>query len=247
MKTFTESWDDARMDELLFEYLEGTLSEEQVTELERRLATDSTLRQELEHWKEAFVDQDFYDTQLLEESLRQPTTRMITIPTSALLVALLTSALSVFPIAAVKESIVQTSPVVMPAPVVAPATSEMAAVAKQLPPAVIKPRFPRVLLPPLKPATISPPRAASENVSPAEKLQPRMLPPGVRLPNADISALETRMTGVHLEKAAVARVLTRKERRQIERMKEKARQERAANEFLKGQVPYVVPLNTNNF
>jgi anti-sigma factor RsiW len=247
MKTLMDSWADARMDEFLFEYLEGTLSEEQATELEQRLATDSTLRQELEHWKEAFVDQDFYDTQLLEESLRQPTTRRVTIPASAFLVALLTLVLSVFPTAVVKERTVAVLPVGIPAPAVAPAISEMATVTKPPQPAVSKPRFPRVPSTHRKPAAMLPPRAASENVSPVEKIQPRLIPPGAGLPTADLSALETKMTCVRLEKAAVARVQTRKQRRKIERMKEKARQERAANEFLKGQAPYVVPLNTNNF
>jgi hypothetical protein len=48
-------------------------------------------------------------------------------------------------------------------------------------------------------------------------------------------------------KVPVAKTLTRQQRRAVARMKRRAVQQREANEFLKGNVPYVVPLNSNNF
>ncbi len=60
------------------------------------------------------------------------------------------------------------------------------------------------------------------------------------------------LTGIKVQKVkpkpiAVARTLSRRQGRTIMRMKEKARQQRQADQFLKGNVPYVVPLNSENF
>jgi hypothetical protein len=48
-------------------------------------------------------------------------------------------------------------------------------------------------------------------------------------------------------KVPTIRTLTRKQQRAIARMKRKAIEQRKASEFLKGNVPYVVPLNPNSF
>jgi hypothetical protein len=48
-------------------------------------------------------------------------------------------------------------------------------------------------------------------------------------------------------KVPVVKTFTRQQRGAIARMKRRAIQQRKANEFLKGSVPYVVPLNPNNF
>ncbi|MBD0256375.1 MAG: hypothetical protein ICV83_11710, partial [Cytophagales bacterium] len=48
-------------------------------------------------------------------------------------------------------------------------------------------------------------------------------------------------------KVLAPRTLTRQQQRAIARMKRRAIQRRKANEFLKGNVPYVVPLNPNSF
>jgi hypothetical protein len=48
-------------------------------------------------------------------------------------------------------------------------------------------------------------------------------------------------------KVPVTKTLTRQQRRAIARMKRRALEQRKANEFLKGNIPYVVPLNPNSF
>jgi hypothetical protein len=58
---------------------------------------------------------------------------------------------------------------------------------------------------------------------------------------------ETAKKKLSVRNLPVARTITRKQARQIARMKERALQRRMANEFEKGRVPYVVPLNTRNF
>jgi hypothetical protein len=52
---------------------------------------------------------------------------------------------------------------------------------------------------------------------------------------------------IQIKKTATLRKVSGKERRRIERMKERVLQRRVANKFMKGNVPYVVPLDTKNF
>ena len=50
MKSSPELPGDEQMDALLFDYLEGALSEAEAKKLEERLAIDPALRCELEYW-----------------------------------------------------------------------------------------------------------------------------------------------------------------------------------------------------
>ena len=56
-------------DRLLFQYLEGELTDAQIRTLEARLAADPALRGELELWRAAFVTPDACDTSALENRL----------------------------------------------------------------------------------------------------------------------------------------------------------------------------------
>ncbi|MBD0258699.1 MAG: hypothetical protein ICV83_23530, partial [Cytophagales bacterium] len=58
-------------DKLLFQYLEGELTDEQIGTLEARLAADPALRSELELWQAAYVTPEAYDTAALEARLLQ--------------------------------------------------------------------------------------------------------------------------------------------------------------------------------
>lgn len=247
MKASTESWGDDPTDALLFEYLEGDLSEEHAKQLEEKLSSDPGLQMKLEHWKEAFVEQDFYNTELLEESLLQPPVKVVHISVSAavFIVALLTSVFSSLPLAPAKERVMPSPPMEIPAPVITAGKKEMVREAQK--PAMKEKLLPQVSSHNSTAEETVQTRVLPEKVSEEALLKPKMLPLTVTLPTSGLYALETKINRIGFKKTPVARIITRKQQRKIERMKEKARQERAANQFLKGQVPYVVPLNTNNF
>jgi hypothetical protein len=82
--------------------------------------------------------------------------------------------------------------------------------------------------------------AAVDPLAPVATLQAVPVPEGTEL----VTVPEQPVKKV---KVPVVKTFTRQQRGAIARMKRRAIQQRKANEFLKGNVPYVVPLNPNNF
>jgi hypothetical protein len=251
--------DEGMTDRLLFEYLEGELSPERAKALEERLAADPALRGELELWQASFVEPDFYNTQALEKGLVKAPVK---VPGSAAsgwmlgLVLLVTSFL-LAPLVMEKEpSTVRER--------VATVAAGAAGNSVDGEPAVVKNR-PN---PPATPGTrelskvtrrkTSPGREASEKrfaqtkqgsaflTAEIRPLTPIITPERAAVP-ADLSAGRVKVLQVQLKKVTLPKVLSRRQQRAIARMKERARQQREANKFLKGNIPYVVPLNSNSF
>ena len=100
MKQHPSYMDGESWDLLLFDYLEGNLTEARAQELEMALATDPALRAELESWKESFVVQEFYPTGALEEQLLQVVPKPFSFsgPAAGFMLVLLTSLFSFLPI-----------------------------------------------------------------------------------------------------------------------------------------------------
>jgi hypothetical protein len=82
--------------------------------------------------------------------------------------------------------------------------------------------------------------AAVDRLEPLVTLRAEPVPAGTGLGSA------TGQT-VRKVKVRVVKTFTRKQQRAVARMRRRAVQQRKANEFLKGNVPYVVPLNPNSF
>lgn len=251
--------DEGMTDRLLFEYLEGELSPGQAKALEDRLAADPALRGELELWQASFVQPDEYDTQALEKCLVQ---EHVPVPGSwaagwlpGLVLMLVLAWFLLAPPAADKEPpaarerVAATAPAGNSSPVEEAAEKEQVVTVlapqaidiqeymgeKPLPARTVREahflqneRTEAIRMPELRPLT---PVPAPEN-----------LPVAV-----DLAARQVKVRPVPVKKAALPKALLRKQERAIARMKERARQQRKANEFLKGNVPYVVPLNSNSF
>ncbi|MBC7923088.1 MAG: hypothetical protein H7Z75_18570 [Ferruginibacter sp.] len=232
-------------DLLLFEYLEGTLPAGRVKALEARLAADAALRAELKRWQATLVTEAFYDTASLEESLRRekPTHPG---PAAAFRTLLLVAIMSLFwsvPPAPEKAPAIAAAPTreaypAGPAAETPAKPPSLASVPENQP--VVRRRLRSF---PTKPDASSRPRMFSvEKMRPVEK--PRLRVTVYPVPARLIPAVKSRRPP---NQPVAGKTATRKQRRQVARRKEKALQARKANEFLKGNVPYVVPLNPRSF
>jgi hypothetical protein len=253
MRSFTDNGESGELDKFLFNYLEGNLSEEQARELERQAAADTRLGSELELWKETLVTQDFYDTSLLEKNLlledsTMPEQKQTVNPTtsaSLFMIALLTIICSIWPVKTEKEVPDQVLDITLQVPVAekirTQLTTPVSVTAEGNHHQGIKVQVSS--LPQAKvPLTGTMDQMLVKNLTELKsaELSATSEIPVVVIPEAGRKKLSIR-------NIPAARTITRKQARQIARMKERALQRRMANEFQKGQVPYVVPLNTRNF
>jgi hypothetical protein len=247
MKPITSDADENSLDLLLFRYAEGDLGADQARELEARLASDASLREELSFWKESFVEPDMYDTAHLERGMLVSETSRWTGSYFGTWIFVLTLIISLFRPVPVEMEI---RTVLIPASVPMPVTAAIATDAGNPEEAVIRrqstrtPAFSRKKVLPGSPQLES--KVSGSIIS-------SLIPEIKSRPLEVLSPVaQPWLTGVRVQKVkhkpiATARTLTRRQQRAILRMKEKARQRRQADQFLKGNIPYVVPLNSENF
>lgn len=252
MNPSAEDWESEALDKRLFDYLEGNLPEEQARELEQKAAADALLGSELEYWKETKVTADMPDTRLLEEELliaetmpaneRREAGRGISAP--LYLVAFLISLCSLWPVKLQRQAgRMQENSFRIPA---SKPISRKAVVAASIPVEKSGSRNPqnRKQYPAVK-TRFSADKIDRTNLPSVARLAQNSIK--VSLPLREVGLPEAALIKLALKKMPAARFITRKQARQVARMKERALQRRMAHEFLKGHVPYVVPLNTRNF
>ena len=240
--------DGESRDLLLFDYLEGNLSAERAAMVEEALAHDPDLRAELEMWRESFVVQDFYATDALEAELLRKSSKPFSFSGSAagFLVVLVTSMFSFIPVGE-KEASLLHDRIGLP-------LAEVDAVQETDDAKVEDGETKAILVHDSAPhKSTNTPAAAAETDNILIFKQEELLPHAKRL-----KPEEGAIILVKVEPAAVnkqeqkarqpqSKKFSRKQERQVKRMKRKALQQKKANEFIKGNRPYVVPLDTQNF
>ncbi|MES2733030.1 MAG: hypothetical protein V4714_14875 [Bacteroidota bacterium] len=241
----SENGAEENNDLLIFEYLEGDLSADKALAFERQLASDPALQMKLEQWKGTVVTQDFYDTQHLEEKLLQYTGEVGKRINSIVIGVMLSFLCSLLPLSLEKGKSMPIQPIRLPSPIIAGSlkesvveTNKRALLAKAFSPIVLPAKTTQELITPVR---------QSRKMTELELLQPRQLVLPVISSMGTPNELEVKMKVVTIQKPLAKRMITRKQAWKTKRMKEKARQQREADQFLKGHVPYVVPLNTTNF
>ncbi len=254
MKPSPEEIPENSLDLLLFQYVEGELDAGQARQLERRLATDAALREELNLWQESFVQADFHDTSELEKTLLAgKTTHGLRFNLSNCVLLLLLAAMLFRPAPATKEN--PTRPVGSQAET--PIAFELG---NKLAPEISEAGPKKPVAANGRPSRQNKPLTLAEPELPETQGNNQMQFATIELPPLTPHlALETetlaiqspnwtdKLARVKLKGFVAPKKQTGQQRRQIIRMKEKALQQRQANEFLKGNVPYVVPLKTDNF
>ncbi len=243
-----ENWENDR-DWMLFQYVEGELTAEQAQNLEQKLATDAALQDELAAWQEAFVKEDDYETYALEATLLKPQTNFWHyFRTYSWLVLVLLVSPGLYrlqtpssPGAGATE--METSTTTMPTS----KSVSLSDISTQTYADVQRKKRP------------SSPEAASKNSIERKEKTPvdlglvvqldEEMPKGTVVSDTQ-NSLELTPGKPHTlpkKELPVPNKISRQQQRQIIRMKEKSRQQRQANEFMKGNEPYVVPLNSTNF
>ncbi len=253
--TSPEEMPEDNADLLLFQYVEGELDAQQTRQLEQRLAADAVLREELNLWRESFVRADFQDTTELEKTLLAgKPTHGLRFNLSNCVLLLLLAAMLFRPAPATKEKLARPVGSQAETPVtfelgnkLAPAPSEAGAKKKLV---AVHGRLSR----PSKPLTLAEPGFPETRENNQMRLETLELPPlKPRLaPETETVAIQPtdwtdELARVKPKGFVAPKKQTGQQRRQIIRMKEKALQQRQANEFLKGNIPYVVPLKTDDF
>ena len=232
-------WSDRNMDRVMFDYLEGELSGEERHQLEVEALHNDVLREELELWQSSYVDSEFYDTSLLEGSL-------VSIPkiTPFSSFTFYLNSILIIAISFISSTKVQLEP-------------EMLTVRNTFTATRIEAKIPELKpgeFVPVSPTTLNGiPETYSSNdpafdlsfdreeidfeimeMHPMVWSDLQMNPEG----KVEIKALKVPVK---------LREKDRKKLRQIERMKGRAERERRAAEFMRGNIPYVVPIDTQNF
>ena len=254
MKPTPEEMPENSLDLLLFRYVEGELDAGQTRQLERRLAADAALREELDLWRESFMRADFHDTTELEKTLLAgKNTHGLRFNLSNCVLVLLLAAALFRPVAATKENPIQSIGLQAGTPTKVelenkPVTAISKAGARQ--PVAVNGRLARQN----KSLTLAEPEFPETQENNQTKIETVALPPLKPRLALETEPVATQthnwvdeLARVKLKGFVAPKKQTRQQRRQIIRMKEKALQQRKANEFLKGNIPYVVPLSTDNF
>ncbi|MDO1449141.1 hypothetical protein Q0590_22885 [Rhodocytophaga aerolata] len=252
MKPSAEDWENQELDKLLFEYLEGNLPDEQARELEKKAASDALLGTELEYWKETKVTAELYDTHLLEERLvrvesipaKQPVESTKNTNASLYAFVWLVCICSVWPIR-LKQEKTTLAPKYIVEILAREKSTPILAIVEQKQETRFTKRNSETQKRDLPISTSLYTEKTIPHLPDLRKVESNQLPVSRQIQEIRIPASASKKLRVPAIPAT--RTITRKQARQIARMKEKALQRRMANEFLKGRVPYVVPLNTQNF
>lgn len=257
------------LDLLFFEYLEDELPADETEALEQRLAHDPALQDELESWKDAYVEEDFYDTTALESQMQTMfTEKLVTGSQPVRSFSFFNSLNGVVPfmLTSMLSFMLATDQSLEPV-MVFPEKSKVEAtesIASDIPTET------EVLLKDEEEgSTMAAPKKDDRNsqheagVQPAVAVQDEREQPerSLIMHFPEIAGLSMEMLHSNMEAAApvvtVKKVrmpkkvkennISRQQQRKIRKHKDKALQERQAREFMKGNVPYVVPLNSQNF
>ncbi len=240
-------------DFLLFSYLEGDLTEEQAKELDSMLAKDPDLQHELECWQDSRISAELYDTTALEQSMirHEAITASTIQETSNRFYTLASIPVTVLIMVCINFCPLNHSAMLPVQFTVAQQTIEAYA-STQYSTLENTGSDQSNMAVPVKPANISKanlqPAHIPVDISVMEYAEAKQVQPLAIAEPVSTALLQPVNQHYKVPKAKpTAPVLSRKQKRAIEKMKERVRNQRNADEFMKGNEPYVVPLNTKYF
>lgn len=262
-------------DLLYFEYLEGELSSEESSALEQDLAANPALMEELESWKETYIVQDFYETELLEGKLlsanQVPDKFTFSTSLNVVVLAVMTTLLSFMLITDESQERLRIFPEASTHAAVEEAVPEKAEEAEERESQIrlkkegienVKAKAnkarkvdeqPNGMPEGLEEEEFAVSTSTNHKES-AANMSSRKLPTSIEslpreMDNHHLGDLlsETEVKPVPILQKQKAPKISRKQQRMIEKKIDKALQERKAREYMKGNIPYVVPLNSQNF
>lgn len=233
---------EEHIDKMLFNYLEGNFSDEKALQVEREIASDPLIMEELNLWKSSYIHNDFYATSVIETSLLQKPTLFN--PITFFLNSILVIGITFFSSTNQKINYASTSHLNV---------FNINYLEPKEPQHLISNQTISVLV--KSPATTRSHLVGSLNGQIEEfEILARVsiqVPELSSIPPDWIKSIIIHPKSIKINHTLDAPLLAQKELRKkeraIRRMKKKALQDRMASEFIKGDIPYVVPVNPNNF
>jgi hypothetical protein len=238
------------LDEVVFDYLEGNLSAEEKEAFEVLMNESEVTSYHVKLWRNAYVEEALPSVETLENMLLRPVPHSKPVVQPSLwqkLIIGLAITISAF--------IIQNPQVELESFSVTTSTPKiMDGTVPELEPKVIETECPTAM-------------GSVENINPvssdkgiSREIYVETLPVSLTISNVNTSVFkqvltgdselidfEIRMTEFGLGHKTVKRKLSASERRSINRKKRQEYEEKRAARFMKGNVPYVVPLKSNNF
>lgn len=234
---------EEQIDKMLFNYLEGNFSDEKALQVEREIASDPLIREELNLWKSSYIHDDFYGTSVIENSLLQKHHPFNPI-------TLFLNSILVIGIAFISGTSTKTDLFSMPSsPIIQPI--EIIAIVPKSTMAKINSK-PEVKIHVLKSnSKIEPENDGLLSHLITQDNKQEHIPSIEKLP-IDLNKYAINPHQFIIEPkldppTKAIKKIDRKTLRAYRKLKRKAERNRMASKFIKGDIPYVVPVNTNNF
>lgn len=229
-------------DLVLFDYLEGNFSEDQMTQIEKEINADPLMAEELEIWQSSRIESGFYDTAELENDLIRET--VLSFNFSFYLNSLLIMGIAVF-----------TGTNSKTIPLTLAAATHVLPKAEAIPPQVVFQQVdstPEILIFPHQKVTASFAEYETSFTQTTALNIPRIMQPKLEPVESANHLISVEPTEMAISPASTAtakeiKKIDRKSMKAKNRMQRKAKQNRMASEFMKGDIPYVVPIDTQNF
>jgi len=230
------------IDIMLFDYLEGNLPDNELELVNLQIAEDPIIREELSLWKSSYVQADFYNTSALESTLVRRSVPAFNF--NFHLNSILIICIAVFTGTKINTHGLELN------------TNQMQILTiESIPPEIQIQSVEKVTtskkIPPIETTGVVLEYEKSVQgeiaISVPEPIWPNFAPVINELQINPIEniAMDSRQMSPFLVKDV--KKMDRKSKRAKQKMQRKAVQNQKASEFLKGNVPYVVPVDTQNF
>jgi hypothetical protein len=229
---------EENIDLMIFDYLEGNMTMEEQLDFEANAAVDALLKEELEIWQSTYIASEIPDTGVLESALIQKPSPFSSF--TFYLNTLLIIAVSFISNTQIEREFNAVQIMDIP-------SIELVKRA----PTYFKEENGRYI--PVIHKVDMGDKTASEEIDelPLESNQASLMILSTRALNFDeylINPIETvKISGVEYTFPKEQKKMDRKQLRQLKKMRNKAARQRRAYEFMQGDVPYVVPIDTRNF
>ena len=233
-------YSEKNIDLMLFDYLEGDLTINEVRQIEMQIASDPLISEELNTWRKTYVKGELPDTNLLETQLLQPTNPFtFTLFLNSILVICLTL------VSSTNRQIDLSSRSMTNNHNLYSITAKQPNSQLSLPIIDIQPmQFEST-------ANFTPSRKIASKE--AEAIDHKFIPkPAIATFSPNLAEYPmSHPKSIKYHREIDLPIITPKELRKkdktLRRMRKKAQRDRMASEFIKGDIPYVVPINPNNF
>jgi hypothetical protein len=231
------------LDMMLFDYLEGNYSEERASQIEKEIASDPLIQEELSLWKSTYIQAAWPDTSVLEATLVQksiPSLNFTFFLNSILVICLTFFSSTNTPV----DPLFESSHELFHADELS-AKKPVFLITNEL-------EWPEIGMindsPPIETSNIRETELIQEvnqTVSIASLPALENISPGFNdfSTTAPLSMVERANT----KPTPITKKIDRKTSRAYRKMLNKGRNDRMAKEFMKGDVPYVVPVDPSNF